>query len=727
MHHSTNNGALARSLQATRASLERGIAYLTGTQHPAGSWSDFWLPVGTSDAWVTAYIGLALCAASQSPLLDKGIRGAAESSALRAAEWILGRQQRLSGWGYNSTVPPDADSTAHALSLLAHLGVKVPAEAIVFLHEHEVPGKGYRTYQWHNPDYQWTLPCADVTAAALRALYHVGEMRRADLQAHWQEMLGSTQDEHGWWTGYWWTTPNYTTGLALEVWHLSGCPPLSYPLNHHLPAIVPFDLAGSLYANSFYGNQAGRDALLARLLSLQEPDGAWPSVPMLRVPPSNTLAGSMYRTIIAQDARRLFTTASVIRAMIIACEQTISLLPQAEILLCSSRGDRESNYRHEYKLKDERVVQRSKQGETLDALVYQAARVTGFNTQSAEEVREIFATLTRESLAAPCPWPSTQLSCLAGGIPLEFSTTVGHEVKPSLRYAVEVGNPYYAPYDRACSAIAAVARTAAMLNYDDAWQRVSPAIEHLVTHSMAISDGLRFWVWSGIDHIAARMEGSRPTSLLKVYFNLLNREVGNARQRVEQALQAASIPVSDELKEVLSTLCKVGFLHEMGFGLGPGGKIACKVYYELHGWRRPLVERILEQVGIPCDTDAVCPEIPGLLLESLAARSRAGIALRIDPMSGAVRELTTAAAFLPPMLPHAETRRRVEAWINDQHWYDETYRNMSQLLLSTWEANPQILGNLHSLFTRTISSESSWTAIYLRPCLQTTERLLSAV
>src|SRR5690606_17897733 len=106
------------------------------------------------------------------------------------------------------------------------------------------------------------------------------------------------------------------------------------------------------------------------------------------------------------------------------------------------------------------------------------------------------------------------------------------------------------------------------------------------------------------------------------------------------------------LAGVLDLLDEAGFPHELGFGLGPGGSIACKVYYELDGWHRSLVRRLLRAVGFDADPDVVCPEIPGILRESLAAKSRAGIAVRVEPETGVVRDLTVAAAFPAPLVAH---------------------------------------------------------------------------
>ena len=113
--------------------LTAAIAYLLRLQASSGAWTDFWLPVGTSDAWATAFVGLGMHAASGSPVLDPQVRQEALSAAQRAAAWLLAQPRPHGGWGYNSQVAPDADSTAHSLSLLARLGLPAPAEAIAFL------------------------------------------------------------------------------------------------------------------------------------------------------------------------------------------------------------------------------------------------------------------------------------------------------------------------------------------------------------------------------------------------------------------------------------------------------------------------------------------------------------------------------------------------------------------------------------------------------------------
>ncbi len=116
------------------------------------------------------------------------------------------------------------------------------------------------------------------------------------------------------------------------------------------------------------------------------------------------------------------------------------------------------------------------------------------------------------------------------------------------------------------------------------------------------------------------------------------------------------------------------------------------------GWRRALIPTLLDEAGLPPDPDVVCPAIPGILRASRAAKSRSGIALRLDTASGAGRELTTAVALPQPLRAPADTARRVRDWIAAQGWADTPYAVVSDPLLPAWVANPARVGRLHRLY-----------------------------
>lgn len=678
------------SYPACQESLARGVAYLLATQEPDGHWWDFWLPVGASDAWVTAYTALALLDAAAGPHLPAPARTRARQAAERAAAWLLGQlTPARPGWGYNAAAPVDTDSSAHAISLLARLGQEVPAATLATLRGAGAAGAGYRTYQHES---NWSAPAADISAAVLRALHDAGELDAAALCAEWQTLLGPHQAADGWWQGYWWLSPAYTTGLVLDLWARAGCPTLAQPITPAWPRGNAFDLAWSVRIAHLSGWELAEP--LASLLRLQAHDGGWPAAAILRVPPER--AGAPAVTLHARDARRLFVTATAVAAL----SRTQDLGSRRQPLPKSADHPR-----------------RSAVGQHTDALVTALAARLGFATADAATGAAAWAALTAESFADPAPWPAEQLSALSGGMPLEFSATVGPGAPPALRSAVEVGNPYLPPYRRARSGVDAVAHAAVQLGYDSSWQRIRPAVDALVRPELTDPTARRFWVWGGLDHAALP---SAPPAL-KIYLNLLHTVDGGAdahtaRQRLEQALAAAQMPLSPAARAALDALDAVGFLHEAGFGF-TRDKLACKVYYELHGWRPALVQQVLVLAGLAQQpVEALCTAIPGLLPESLAAKQRAGIALRLHPVSGEIIEVTTAMAYPPALLSPAETLRRTRAWLLSLGGSLLSYDALAETLLPGWAARPQ--GRLHSLFTRSVSAEKQWTTIYLRPNLE---------
>lgn len=671
--------------------LQRGLDYLRRTQHPAGSWTDFWLPVGTSDAWVTAYTGLALHAISVCVWLPADMREQADTAARQAAHWLLGRQHPQGGWGYNASVSADADSTAHAISLLARLGQPVPAEAVRFLRAHEVEGQGFRTYAWPDPTHAWTHPSPDITAAALRALHDLGELTTAELGAAWAATLGTQQSQDGLWEGVWWVTAAYPTGLALEVWDAAGRPmPCRSPL-FSTPENA-FDLAWQLRAQQLTAQPEAAHTTTF-LLRTQAADGAWPTTPLLRVPPAHPTSGGV--TLLAGGDRRIFTTASALRSL--------ALGPADQ-----GRPTRQRASQFQSKPPASHPLQK---------LVGQVALASGFPVPQAQAAQTLFDNLTRRSLRPSAPWPSRQLTALSGGMPLEFSAVVGQDAQPALRYATELVDPYLPPPARVQSGLDTLHDVVEYLGYQDSWARIRSAVAHMTHALQDAPDGTRFTLWGGIDQAAANADQPQPPAALKIYLNTLHRELSGGRARIETALQAAGLPLPAHVRQALDLLDAAGFPQELGFGLGPRGKVACKVYYELPGWNRSLVENLLDLSGLPGTADTLTPDIPGLIRATLAAKSRAGIALRLDPSSGQITDLMTACAFPIPLLPLDTTIQRVETWLEAQHLSATPYRALADALRPTWPDQDAETRAMHSLFTLTLNPQGTRTTVYLRPHL----------
>jgi hypothetical protein len=695
--------ALAGKIHAAR---ERGIDYLVDLQGADGSWTDMWLAVGASDAWVTGFVGTAL--AESWPAKR---RRAPERLVLRrAAAWLAGALGRRGGWGYNGKVPPDADSTAWCVTFLALADCPVPANPIAMLERHASPGGGVRTYARTGP---WGAARPDVTVASLRAQFEAGGIDRRALGAKWLAEVDLPADLP--WPTYWWTSSAYPSGLALDLWSLAGEP----GGKRRSPVLAPprsaFELAWLTMARVALSDPAADwQDHVGRLLECQQSDGGWPFGRFLVVP-SPLIDAALVKPTPAGDARRLLTTASAVMALTRASRR-LSTHSHA------SRGG--ATGRPLSQQAWTAPPRRSRFGRKATEVVRRAAAAVGFAGGEAAAAAELFSTLTQETFAEPSPWPAAQLSSLGAGVPLEFSVVAGAAVSRSLRYSVEVGWPLLPARRRAESGVEAVRRTSAFLGYGAAWTRVEVAVEAALATSAPVPDRCRFWVWSGVDQEVGPSGVAEPPKL-KMYMSLLEAELGGGRARLDAILSAAGVLLPASSRASLARLDAVGFPHEIGFGLGPSGSIALKVYYELRGWRPELLEALLRDSELaPSSTafdaslDALRPVVPQVLSESLAAKRRAGVALRLDPVTGAVREVTTAAAFPAPLVGNAEMSARVLRWIEAAGWRSDYGQLQNTLGLIPNGARSRALDlprPTHSLLTRTVSGRRTWTTIYVRP------------
>lgn len=419
-----------------------------------------------------------------------------------------------------------------------------------------------------------------------------------------------------------------------------------------------------------------------------------------------------------ESGRRVFVTATAVRALAAYVLQAAAW-DRARV---GDLGERLAGDPDAHRPAKAPAERHSPAREAIDTLVRQAAVAAGLPPAQAREAVSHFAALTCLSLDEPSPWPAEQLSSLSGGAPFEFSAVLSTQDHAGLRYAVEVGSPYLPPGRRALSGVAVLGRVARRLGYESAWQRIVRALtvlwRELHDAGQPIPPDLRFGIWGGIDMPAASPAQPAPAPRLKVYVNLLHTRAMPTLPRLLRCLDAAGIPCPAPTHCLLQLLAESGIPQELGFRMGPGARWDCKVYFELPGWQRSLAGAILERLGAPDGLPALVPDIPGVLRESLASKERSGISLRLDTASGAILDVTTAAAFPPPMLSPEQTRRRVLAWAYQQGWVSRTYASLSELLLAGWRS-ARGYGRVHSLFTRTLSrsDQSASAAIYLRPYL----------
>ncbi len=295
----------ASSDRSVAQTLCRAIDFLLAQQAHTGRWSDFLLPAGPSDEWVTAFVGACLLEAPA----EKTRR-----AARRAWEALLRRRPDEPGWGYNRLTPADADSTAWALRLAAGLRVAEDgrvAAARAFLAGHVSAGGGITTYAERDPIRRytrlpedasfagWQAPHACVTAAAAPLLGAVAI-----------DYLGRQQGEAGNWQGYWWWDDEYTTALAAEALPATRATSARWAQTRlgESGAVHGLDGAPSAWATAWClrvlggGTTSGTNEAQARavrwLLHAQHLDGSWPASARLRVPlPGQLDAAGQERTI----------------------------------------------------------------------------------------------------------------------------------------------------------------------------------------------------------------------------------------------------------------------------------------------------------------------------------------------------------------------------------------------------------------------------------------------
>jgi hypothetical protein len=322
--------------------LAHGRDFLISAQRRSGAWSDFVTAAGDSTDWTTAWVTRAL----------RRVPGSGEAVA-RAVRRLAARQRADGGWGYNGTVPADADSTAWCmLALLGQPEVRpsVFRRAARLLERHQQPDGGFATYAvpvlarddgGSTADQGWRATHLCVTATVVRSLLATGNAEAADVPAA-IELIRRQRGEAGLWIGYWWPGCHYATrqaALALCAARAlseaeaertaTGTAALQsgaggWPTE---PGGSPVALATALASATsldLTASPALRAAVTERALrwlgTAQLSDGSWPASPCLRVPrPGRRHPEQLARwrqdslgfDSLVSDSRRLFTTAAV--------------------------------------------------------------------------------------------------------------------------------------------------------------------------------------------------------------------------------------------------------------------------------------------------------------------------------------------------------------------------------------------------------------------------------
>lgn len=288
------------------AAIHRGLQALQ-SKHAEGHWTDFSLPVGNSDAWVTAYV-----LARLADVPDRFLTAPLRRMVADALAWLLTQRTPNGGWGYNRLAGDDADSTSWAIIALQRQGHPVPPSAFAAIHRCLCPAGGVGTYpEGAIAGQGWTQSVPDVTALAFQALSLFGESARA-VFSRWPRLNGLLP-------AYWWASPLYTTAALLDCSVESGLPTILQAQHESLTRFVPtnaFDEALWLRCLLKIGHPSAR-AAARRLVDRQQEDGSWPAAAFLRLTspevtePWNVMdPGPIYH-----DRQRVFTTATAVSAL----------------------------------------------------------------------------------------------------------------------------------------------------------------------------------------------------------------------------------------------------------------------------------------------------------------------------------------------------------------------------------------------------------------------------
>ena len=308
--------------ELTRASLagalDRGIAFLLRQQAAAGTWTDFLLPAGQSDRWVTGYVGSVLA-------------GLADPAARRAALAAWGRLEQLAGaaggWSYNAAVPGDADSTLWCLRLAHQLGHDDRAAARAatrFLDTHVRDDGGLATYATadHIRGYLGVLPerAFDGWLQAHVCVSGAGA-HLPGYRARLRPYLTRHQEAAGHWRSYWWFADEYATCEAAtalaDTEHERVARAAAWAgervrrlcaSEHAQPPAFALALALRVLVRAPRSSPDDRDVTLGlqRLLDWQTATGAWPRSARLRVPRPDAIEPSGPDVAPGQPAWRLW-------------------------------------------------------------------------------------------------------------------------------------------------------------------------------------------------------------------------------------------------------------------------------------------------------------------------------------------------------------------------------------------------------------------------------------
>jgi hypothetical protein len=303
-------------LKGLSQAIDGGLDFLLRGQHADGRFVDWAMPPGPASAWPTAYVGLAITE------LPEGARQRGAAATHAAAHWLQENPDAGGGWGYNDNVGADADSTAFALRLMARKDLPIAARHVDRLLSFRHGDGGFSTYASDAGVGAWGQCHVDVSAACGSALEALGAAVAPELRERCADFVATRCRPDGLWPSFWWRSPWYATHAALTLLKTAGAtlrPLESTCFQGEDQPRNPFERALALECSLLAAArlEAPAAALRSDLLAVQQADGGWPSAPVLRLARRDCAApwamadgGPLFA-----DPRRLFTTATVLRAL----------------------------------------------------------------------------------------------------------------------------------------------------------------------------------------------------------------------------------------------------------------------------------------------------------------------------------------------------------------------------------------------------------------------------
>lgn len=197
------------------------INELLSLKKETGEFEDFKLVMGYSTEWITGYV------------LQIFFRYFKDYSdqLTKSVDFLINSRRSTGGWGYNSLVIADADSTANVIGCLANDDYVSDLD-LHFLIRHITDYGGVRTYdeediimaiEQNNPFFYardlksyrgWMNPTVSVSANTLYALENIKE--KPIIREKIAKFI-IDQNDDGFWYDYWWDEWHYPTLCAIRA------------------------------------------------------------------------------------------------------------------------------------------------------------------------------------------------------------------------------------------------------------------------------------------------------------------------------------------------------------------------------------------------------------------------------------------------------------------------------------------------------------------------------